>query len=235
MNPSLTILLLFSTLIFSSCSSVSLSFDCVKSENTQKGNLIFVRDFIDNEENFRFDFQGVSYFIDIRGNGFRKLENNQIQNFEIPVDHDYVLETVFLLEYENDLVIVYSQGAAGEGTGKVVRLNSENLEILWDVWAPGLNMGYPVIEDNYLYLSAYSMVLGYELDKGSVVWQHDSLKYNTRYFIFTGEQFFNSFEAPQVCDDKVVFTARKLYQNDKIVPGVIVNKESGLKKIISAN
>jgi hypothetical protein len=103
------------------------------------------------------------------------------------------------IEYQSDLLLITKCNFGDGGFTRVLRLDGEDLRVLWSVHISAFNPSRGLVEESSVYLSAIGFVGKLDLENGNLLWQHDNL-----YERATG--CFNSFNSPELIGSMVVFT-----------------------------
>ncbi|MDT5157365.1 MAG: hypothetical protein QOC99_3420 [Acidobacteriota bacterium] len=178
---------------------------------------------------FEFELNGFSYHIAANGNG-RRTKGDKTRRFNLQLDGSDYIENIYFSEHAGDLLLVCGVTNGVDGAGFIVRLEQPSMRARWKQHLPSFNVGQPLREDHFLYLTAIGFVGKLDLETGEYAWKHDGL-YDTRE---RASQAFTTFDTPEIKGDTVLFKDGVLFK-DKAVYNprktVVVNKKSG--KIIS--
>lgn len=146
---------------------------------------------------FMFSASGHDYTIRADGRGESIFGKVRAHNFTLKADQGH-LEQVYYCELENDLVLLYEVSDQANGWGYVVRLSQTTFKPKWLAGISALNLGPALVDGEYLYLTASSLIAKLDLQSGAYVWQQPELQ--VKY-----PSSFQSFGLPWIKGDHVFF------------------------------
>jgi len=146
---------------------------------------------------FMFSASGHEYTIRADGRAESASGKTRQHNFNLKTDQGHV-EQVYFFEHETDLLLLYELSDELNGWGYVLRFNQTTFKPKWLMPISGFNLGTALVEGDYLYLTAMSLVAKVDLRSGSYVWRQENLhqKYSPS---------FQAFQAPWIKGDHVFF------------------------------
>lgn len=171
-------------------------------------------------EAFEFEVGGFSYQIRRNGNGWRK-RGGKTRRFNLRLD-DGALERVYFHDYGGRLLLVCEVGFGGYGGGFVTLLEQPSMRALWKQTLPAFNVGEPLREGRALYVTAIGFVGRLDLGTGEFGWKHEDL-YDQREGV---PKHYESFDAPRLEGDAVLFRERSVYNRHRIKT-LVVDKKTG--------
>lgn len=169
-------------------------------------------------EAFEFEVNGFTYHIKQNGNGWRK-KRERVRGFNLRLEQGG-LERVYFNDYGGRLLLVCEVGDSESGVGFVTLLEQPSMRARWKQSFDSLNVGEPLREGRHLYVTGVGFVGKLDLDTGEFDWIHEDL-YDKRE---GAPKNFNSFEAPELDGDTVLFRERPVYNPRKTL---VIDKKSG--------
>lgn len=167
---------------------------------------------------FLFLADGYEYEITDNGRGSRARAGSPASFFDLRLARGEFLDTfLYHTEHRGDLLLACQVGDGESAAGFAARLDGRTLRVQWKRSIPAFNVGQPLMEGDYAYLTALGFVAKINLRTGAYVWRHDNL--------YRRGDTFNSFELPRVEGDAVTFTERPVRNTP--AKKVIVQKLSG--------
>jgi hypothetical protein len=135
---------------------------------------------------FMFSASGRNYTIRSDGLGEWAPGKLRPRNFKLRLDYNGHIERVYYSEHEGDLLLIYEASNGLNGWGYVARLNQNTLKLKWLAPVNGFNIGPSLVEANYVYLTAASMIAKLDLRSGAYVWEQGGLheKYAPSFQVF---------------------------------------------------
>lgn len=203
-----------------------------RSKTSDSGLRIFKRaksfgDWLSPSE-FKFSTSHYNFNITGGGRGTRKLGISDSATFQLKLDTlmcggETYIRSIYYLESEADLILIYEMSDDESGWGSVTRLNQERLSPEWTEHVPSFGIK-GVVESSYVYFMASGYVAKLNLDSGKYVWQHKNLY---------KDYHFNNFELPIIEGDVVLFKEipQDLPKQKLRAKTIKVQKQSG--KILS--
>lgn len=170
---------------------------------------------------FAFLAGGYEYRIASDGRGRRSGPSSRTRTFNLRLGGDFLDRVIYHAEHRGDLLLVCEANSGGDSAGFIARLDGRNLRLRWKRLMPAFNVGRPLMEGDYAYLTTHGFVAKINLNTGTYVWRHDNLY---------RDDSFNSFELPRVEGDVVTFTELPALRSR--AKTMTVRKQSG--KIIKA-
>jgi hypothetical protein len=167
---------------------------------------------------FEFEMGGFSYHVRQNGNGWRK-KGDRTRRFNLRLDYGG-LGRVYFHDYGGRLLLVCEDGDGESGSGFVTLLEQPSMRARWKQTFPAFNVGEPLREGRYLYVTGVGFVGKINLGTGEFDWKHDDL-YDTRE---GAPKHFTSFETPELDGDAVLFRERPVYNPGKTL---VVDRKSG--------
>jgi len=151
-----------------------------------------------------FELAGTKFRIDNNGAGQRVTPDGASRAFKLPFGDtgdgtEAGLGSVYFVPYGRDIIIVYGVGTVEAAWGQIARLNPSSPSPVWNATISGFNVGEGVVEDRFLYQTAFGFVGKLDLESGKYAWKHEGLYDASR-------ASFNSFEVPEVLADEIIFT-----------------------------
>ncbi len=174
---------------------------------------------------FEFELNGFSYRVATNGNG-RRTKGDRTRRFNLRLESGVQIETaLFFAEYEGDLLLVYNVAGGDWADGRVTRLQQPSMRALWNQDDASTNVGPPLREGRFLYVTGAGFVGKLDLRTGEYVWQHEDLYRETEVArAGVKPDDFNSFETPELAGETVLFRARPVYNRPRTL---VVNKKTG--------
>ena len=111
------------------------------------------------------------------------------------------VESLAYASYEDDLIIVFVSSNFTFSGSKIARIDGETLTPKWVTDFSGVNIGLPIVKNNYLYVSSIGSIGKLDVDTGEFLWKHTELYDHDT-------QDFNSFKMAVFDDTKVIFQGR---------------------------
>lgn len=147
---------------------------------------------------FMFSVSGHDYTI--RGDGLAESAEGKSRphNFRLRLEYKGHIEHVCFLDYEGDLLLIYEASDELNGWGYVTRLDQKAVKTKWVTPVNGFNVGPVLVEANYAYLTAASLIAKLDLQSGAYVWQLEDLE--KKYLAP-----FEAFRPPWISGDRVFF------------------------------
>lgn len=148
---------------------------------------------------FKFSTSKYIYSIKGDGQGLRKVNETDTKAFVLVQESQDMLSHLSFLDRGEGVILLFeiTNDSLDAGWGEIVEFNQSSLKIYWRKNIP-FNVGEPLVEDNYVYLTGIGYIAKLALDSGKVIWQHDNL-YDPKSY------HFNSFEIPKIAGDTVLF------------------------------
>ena len=146
---------------------------------------------------FMFSVSGREYTIRADGRAESASGKARQHNFNLKTDRGHV-EQVYFFEHESDLLLLYELSDGLNGWGYAVRLSQTTYKPKWVMPISAFNLGTALVEGDYLYLTAASLVAKADLRSGSYVWRQENL--HQKY-----PPSFQTFQAPWIKGDHVFF------------------------------
>jgi hypothetical protein len=174
-------------------------------------------------EAFEFELSGYSYRVAKNGAG-RRWKGDKTRRFNLRLAGLDFIKRAYVAEYDANVVLVCEVTDGRRVAGFVARLEQPSMRARWRQEIPDGNVGPPLREDQYLYLTAAGFVAKLDLGTGAYVWRNDNL-----YERGGGDDTFNVFALPELTGGAVLFRDVPLYSPRPTT--VRVHKKTG--KIIS--
>ena len=172
---------------------------------------------------FEFSTTDHKYKIAANGRGRRSGTGVGLQSFNLRLhEGDTLQRNIYYAPHEGDVVLICEVSDGESGAGFITRLDGRSLRMKWKRAIPAFNVGEGLIEGDHAYLTAIGFVAKLNLHSGNFAWKHVDLYRD-------GD--FNSFEAPRVEGDTVLF--KEVVTYDEPAKTLKVQKRSG--KIVSVN
>ncbi|SMC84139.1 hypothetical protein [Moheibacter sediminis] len=140
---------------------------------------------------------------------------------------ELTIEKAYLQFYKDNLIVYYTENAAGDAASFVESINRKTQINNWKLYAYAFNLGQPVIENNAVYISTLGFVGKVDLDNGKYLWKNEEL--------YSDEIKFNQCDSIIFNDNDVIFIAdNTIYGNhNEFVDSIIVNDKTGKIKRIA--
>ena len=153
---------------------------------------------------------------------YNKINTNKFSSFRLTTN--MIVETAYLLNYKNDLIIYYVETDYDLSSSLIECYDIETAKMKWKNRICGFNMTTPIVIDSLTYIATIGFVGKLNLNNGKYLWKHDDLYDSTR---------FDSFDLITIEGENICFTSKKYgYIYDRSGK-VIVNDKSGkIEKII---
>jgi hypothetical protein len=114
-------------------------------------------------------------YLNINGKGTLINQYGKKINFSVPIEEYFYIEDLFYSDYNGSILLVCELSDADAGFGKVVLLDSLSFKVKWQNQLPSFNIGEPLLNNHYLYLSSIGWVGKLDVVNGEYVWQIDNL------------------------------------------------------------
>jgi outer membrane protein assembly factor BamB len=169
---------------------------------------------------FEFTLDGFSYHVGAGGNGRREKAGSLTRRFNLRLEgRTQVAGRVYFAEYEGDLLLAYEVADGARAAGRLTRLRQPSMRAAWNAELPRGGVGPPAREGRFLYATAAGFAGKLDLATGAFAWSHEDLRPRG------GGGAFDSFDAPEVEGEEVLFRGRPVYNGR--APAVYVDKRSG--------
>jgi hypothetical protein len=178
---------------------------------------------------FEFESGDFSYRVGANGNGRRTRDGKggRERHFNLRLEGRYFIEGIRFAIHEGDVLLVCDLNDGEAGAGLVTRLEQPSMRALWRQEIPAFNVGEPLRDGHALYVTGIGFVGKLDLRTGKYDWSHDGL-YDER--ADEAEKSFNSFEAPELAGDEVLFREKPVY-NPRRKTIVVVRKTGKISRI----
>lgn len=148
--------------------------------------------------------------------------NNKIEIQLLPEQY-YMDDGASLLE-DDDAIYVFLEYSVGDGGSSVLKkVNVSEAKVEWEVPILGFNMGLPVIDQNFAYVTAIGSIGKINLDLGKYEWKHNRLYDNKK-------SSFNHFDTILIHKNQVTFISTNRSPKNRgktVVDKIVVDKRSG--------
>ena len=178
---------------------------------------------------FEFESGDFSYRVGANGNGRRARvgKGGRARHFNLRLDGRYFIEGLRYAIHEGDVLLVCELNDGEAGAGLVARLEQPSMRALWRQEIPAFNVGEPLRDGHALYVTGIGLVGRLDLRTGQYDWLHDGL-YDER--AGAAGKSFNSFEAPELAGETVLFRDKPVY-NPRRKAIVVVRKTGKIIRI----
>jgi hypothetical protein len=147
---------------------------------------------------FSFAIGNEKIVITSRGNVEANYSNGATKKIKIPLEKNFFIEALQFSDCLDDIIVVCQLSDNECGFGQAFRLDRDRLRVKWIAEIRGFNVGEPLLQNNYLYLTSISWVGKLDVLTGKYNWQIDNL--------FTRPSgWYNAFKKPFIKDGKVFF------------------------------
>jgi hypothetical protein len=167
---------------------------------------------------FEFGMNGFAYHVSANGNG-RRTKGKRVRGFNLRLDSGESVTRALYSEYEGDLLLLLHTNIGGAGVGFVTRLEQPSMRGLWRHRIPAPDVGHPLRDGVYLYVTGRGFVGRLDLRSG-MFWQSDDRDYADRDRVKT----LGAFEVPELDGDAVLFRERPVYNPRRTL---VVDRKSG--------
>ena len=164
-----------------------------------------------------FTAAGYSYKVSLEGRITSSKPGTQPRSYRLRLPAIEVgVQPHYYLEYEGDvllLCLVEYPDEDGEGAW-LARLDPRAGRIIWEHNMPVLNVGQPLVEDGYAYVTGFESIGKINLSTGTYMWQHKP------------PEGFDFIAITEITDEVVRFQERDAYKQ----PGkriITLDKRSG--------
>lgn len=164
---------------------------------------------------FEFEMNGFAYHVSANGNG-RRTKGKHVRGFNLRFDSGESAARAFYSEYEGDLLLLLHTNLGGF----ITRLEQPSMRGLWRHRIPASDVGQPLRDGFYLYLTGKGFVGKLDLRSGMYLWQSDDRDYADRDRVKT----FGAFDRPELDGDAVLFRERPVYNPRRTL---VIDKKSG--------
>ena len=168
---------------------------------------------------FEFEMNGFAYHVSANGNG-RRTKGKRVRGFNLRLDSGESVARALYTEYEGDLLLLLHTNIGAAGVGFVTRLEQPSMRGLWRHRIPAPDVGHPLRDGAYLYVTGKGFVGKLDLRSGMYLWQSDDRDYADRDRVKT----LGAFDAPELGGDAVLFRERPVYNPRRTL---VVDGKSG--------
>jgi hypothetical protein len=172
----------------------------------------------DLSKSCQFSTIEAKYKIDSKGRVLRSITGASDKAAQLPFD-GLVLDTVFYMPYEGDLILLCEVEDGESGSSLIFRLNPD-LAVKWRLKFPAFNLSIGALEDHFLYQAGIGTVAKVDLARGVFAWKHENL-YGQKHHSFT------SFRKPEIGPDHVTFQEEPVPNSKGPAHSIRVNKVTG--------
>ena len=168
---------------------------------------------------FEFEMNGFAYHVNANGNG-RRTKGKRVRGFNVRLDSGEFITRAGYSEYEGDLLLLLHTNIGAAGVGFVTRLEQPSMRGLWRHRIPAPDVGQPLREGVYLYVTGKGFVGKLDLRSGMYLWQSDDRDYADRDRV----KALGAFDVPELGGDAVLFRERPVYNPRRTL---VVDRKSG--------
>jgi hypothetical protein len=165
-----------------------------------------------------FSTDEANYEIGSKGRVLMSITGASDKSAQLPFD-GLVLDTVFYMPYEHDLILLCEVEDGESAAGLIFRLNPD-LTVKWRLKFPAFNLSIGALEGHFLYQAGIGTVAKVDLERGVYAWKHENL-YDQKLHSF------NSFRKPEIGPDEVIFQEEPVPNLRGPAHSIRVNKLTG--------
>jgi hypothetical protein len=149
---------------------------------------------------------------------FRNNRNDTIQ-----LKTKLIVEEAFLYEDSNHFYLFYTDTDYEGSTSWIEKISKEPLDIIYSEQIQGFNLGQPIINKNFVYVTTIGFIGKIDLNTGKYDWKH--------YNLYDREKCsFNSFDTIMLKENTTEFLSEN-YKSKKLDKIIIDNLTGKIKQI----
>ncbi|HEX7315523.1 MAG TPA: hypothetical protein VF297_16505 [Pyrinomonadaceae bacterium] len=168
---------------------------------------------------FEFEMNGFAYHVSANGNG-RRTKGKRVRGFNLRLDSGESIARALYHEYEGDLLFILHTNIGAAAVGFITRLEQPSMRGLWRHRIPAPDVGHPLRDGVYLYVTGKGFVGKLDLRSGMYLWQSDDRDYADRDTV----KALGAFDEPELDGDAVLFRERPVYNPRRTL---VVDRKSG--------
>lgn len=149
---------------------------------------------------------------------FKTAENDTIH-----LKTELIVEEAYLYVDETSFFVFFTDTDHEGATSWIQRFSKNPLKSAYVKQIPGFNLGQPIIDGQFAYVTALGFVGKIDLQIGEYVWKHKELYDNEKYS-------FNSFDTVVLKHNETEFISEN-YKTDKIDKVIVDNQTGEIKRI----
>jgi len=149
---------------------------------------------------------------------FRNNRNDTIQ-----LKTNLIVEEAFLYEESNHFYLFYTDTDYEGSTSWIEKISKEPLNIIYSEQIQGFNLGQPIINKNFVYVTTIGFIGKIDLNTGKYDWKHYNLYDREKYS-------FNSFDTIMLKENTTEFLSKN-YKSKKLDKIIIDNLTGKIKQI----
>lgn len=164
---------------------------------------------------YTFKIDNQTYAVSSKG----KIFNNSRQISHLPLDKEYRIQYIHF-GYNSDIVLfvcAISSVEVDDNFGKIFCMNKKLSKLKWQCDIDHLEPGVPLLQENYLYVTAFSFIGKITLSDGKYVWKH---------LEFSSTDDYLGFDIPIADGLKVTFNEKSEFSPSK-KRSIVVDDSNG--------